>query len=141
MTFTANIYTVRHDSQRYNTAGDWMVLGDMEGAPRFAVTVSYLGDWRMEALIAVHELIECLLCHHAGITDAQVTGFDKAWEAARDKLQSETGIVDLAPAEPGNDYACPYKHQHAIASAVERLLAAELGVSWEAYEQKVNSLA
>ena len=42
--------------------------------------------------------------------------------------------------EPGDDPRAPYVVQHCIATGVERILAALLGVSWKRYEEAINRL-
>jgi hypothetical protein len=124
------IETIPHEEQRYPTVGDWFF-----DHPRpdkiLTIRVSRMGDWRYEVLVAVHELVEVLLCLHKGVSQKSVDKFDMKYEAAR-KRGDES--------EPGDDPRAPYKDQHCIATAVERLLAPMLGVSWKKYEQKINSL-
>lgn len=107
--------------------GDWQWTegGDL------SIRVSEMGDWRYNAAVAVHELVEVLLCKQDGVTEASVDAFDMAYEKARPE-------GDLS--EPGDDPACPCAKQHCFATAVERMLIAALGVSWKEYEAKVESL-
>jgi hypothetical protein len=42
--------------------------------------------------------------------------------------------------EPGDAVGAPYRKQHCIATAVERLLCAELGVDWDRYNQKLAKM-
>lgn len=120
------IEIIPHSSQRYETVGDWFFHhGDL------VIRVSELGDWRKEMLIAVHELVEVLLCRHQGVTQEQVDKFDMEFEQAREE-------GDLS--EPGDDPKAPYKRQHCIATGVERMLAAELEVDWKTYEEQLELL-
>lgn len=121
------IVTIPHDMQRYPTVGDW--LFDKKGD--LTIRVSGLGDWRKEALIAVHELVEVLICKHDGVSQKAVDKFDIAFEKAR-----KPGNED----EPGDDNKAPYRRQHCIATAVERLLAAELDVPWNDYADAIEAL-
>ena len=82
-------------------------------------------------LVAVHELVEVLLCKHRGITAAKVDAFDKAFEKAR-----KPGNED----EPGDDPKAPYRKEHFFATNIEALLSAELGVDWAKYEREINDL-
>ena len=125
------IETIPHKDHRYPTVGDWFYEPD--GTLR--IKVSELSDWRLEALIAVHELVETLLCEHRGITQQQVDDFDKAFEADR-----EAGKLEDPDAEPGDHPAAPYVREHCVATGIERLLAAELNVNWATYEAELNSL-
>ena len=122
------ITTVNHKAHRYETVGDY--YRDTHG--NLIIKVSDIGDPRIESLVAVHELIEALICEHNGIAEKDITAFDVAFEKAR-----KPGNVD----EPGDDPRAPYKRPHCIATAVERLLAAELGVDWKAYESACNDLS
>lgn len=121
------VETIPHDKQLYPTAGDWRF--DSNGD--LLIRVSQLSDWRREALIAVHELVEVLICKHKGVTTEEVDKFDMAFEKNRAEDNDD---------EPGDDPKAPYVHQHCIATGVERILAAELGVSWKEYEDELNAL-
>lgn len=121
------IKTVPHASQRYSTVGDWTF--DADG--NLTIKVSQLSNWRREMLVAVHELVEVLKCKHDGVTQESVDAFDNEYEANR-KEGDES--------EPGDDPAAPYVKQHCLATGIERILAAELGVNWKEYEEELNSL-
>jgi hypothetical protein len=121
------IQTIPHSEQRYPTVGDWIWINDDE----LMIAVSEMPDWRHVALVAVHELAEVLMCKQAGITQKQVDDFDIDFESKRVKGNED---------EPGDDPAAPYVKQHCIASGIERVLAAELGVSWKLYEQELMAL-
>jgi hypothetical protein len=103
-----------YHQMRYPTLGDW--YQDGHGA---VIDVADVGDWRMNLLIALHEMVESALCEHAGIPESEVLAFDKAHPDLND---------------PGADPAAPYQKQHLIAERMERFLAAELGVDWKDYE-------
>lgn len=122
-----NIETIPHNQQRYPTVGDWFWDADEV----LHIRVSALSDWRREALIAVHELVEVLLCKQDGVTTAEVDSFDKAYEGSRQEGDES---------EPGDEPNAPYVRQHCIATGVERILAAGLGVSWKEYEEELNAL-
>jgi len=135
------IETIPHASQRYPTVGDW--YRETDGT--LHIKVSALSDWRMEALVAVHELVEVLACEHAGITQEQVDNFDTNFEKVRAK-QLEADLPEaqktlIAIAEPGDDFAAPYRAQHCLASGIERILAPALGLTWAAYECEIEALA
>lgn len=123
------IREISHSQQAYETCGNWTINPSGE---TWDITVSNLGDWRYAFLVAVHELIELALCRHRGISETAVTQFDLAFEAAR-----SDGNTD----EPGHDPAAPYHHEHVFAEAIERQVAAQLGVEWNSYEQKVLELS
>lgn len=121
------IEVIPHDQQRYPTVGDWLYTpeGDLE------IKVSALSDWRRESLIAVHELVEVLICKHDGVSQESVDKFDMDYEANRHPDSED---------EPGDDPAAPYVKQHCIATGVERILAASLGVNWKEYEDELTKL-
>ncbi len=122
------IETIPHESQRYPTVGDYW--DDEAGVEQ--VRVSAMPDWRYEALVAVHEMIEMILVKYRGISEQAISEFDIAFEQSR-----EQGKV---LGEPGDDARAPYQREHFFATNLERLLAAELGVDWFAYDRLVDGL-
>jgi hypothetical protein len=116
------IRIIPHDQQRYPTVGDWYT--DEHGVTH--ISVSNLGNWRMEFAIAIHELTEWALCRHQGVSQREVDEFDTTY----------TGPC----IEPGDDPKSPYRMAHCVATGVERIVIALLGVSWRDYDEKVNSL-
>lgn len=121
------IKTIPHEQQRYPTVGDWQWAPD----GTLIINVSNLSDWRREALIAVHELVEVLLCKHEGISAESVDRFDKEFEATRANDNFD---------EPGDDPSAPYVKQHCIATGIERILAAQFGINWKEYEAELYKL-
>lgn len=118
------ISTIPHAQQRYETVGDWLftVSGDL------SIRVSDTGDWRYDMLVAVHELVEVLICKHRGITQKAVDDFDMSFKP-----------VD-GTSEPGDDPNAPYAREHSFATGIERLLAVELDVTWRHYENTLYEL-
>lgn len=128
------IETVEHKDQRYDTVGDWRYLDPSTPTVQvhgetLIISVSRMKDWRSEALVAVHELIEALLCKHAGITAEQVDEFDMSWEAKQ---------FDDVLHEPGDDPDAPYHLQHMTAMAFEKWMASELKLPWLEHEANVD---
>ena len=119
------IETIPHKDHRYDTVGDWYFDKD----EILQIKVSNLYDWRKEALIAVHELVEALMCKSNGICQSEVDAFDKNFETYR-----------TDDSEPGDHYNSPYKKQHCIATGIERILAPEIGVDWWEYGMKLSNL-
>ncbi len=115
-----SIKTIPHKRQRYETSGDYWITkrGDME------IRVSEMKDWKEEALIAIHEIIELLLVKERGINIQEIEAFDIAFEKRR--KEADRG-------EPGDHKDAPYRKEHKFATKIERLLARELGVDWEDY--------
>ena len=126
------IKTIPHQKQRYPTVGDWLFdsKGDLE------IRVSDTKNWKYNALVAVHELIEVLLCKERGIDQQTVDKFDKSFEKRRKAKRSPIKDSD----EPGDAVNSPYRDEHCTATGVERILAAELNVSWIRYEDALASL-
>lgn len=121
------IETIPHENHRYTTVGDWFY--DSDGT--LQIKVSSLSDWRYEALVAVHELVEVMLCKQDGVGTEVVDQFDKKFEEDR-----QEGNED----EAGDDPNAPYVKQHCIATGIERILAAQIGVNWKPYEKELCDL-
>ena len=123
------IATVPHEAQRYPTVGDW--FWDREKR-ELTILVSDLNNWKYEFLIAIHEIVEAMLCQAAGVSQLDVDNFDMAFEKRRQK-------DDVS--EPGDDPKAPYYKQHQTASFVERVVALDLNVNWESYEATIQALS
>jgi len=122
---------VPHDKQRYETVGDWRLVHGTGSKKVLLITVSQLYDWRHEALVAIHELAEVLMCQHNGVSQESVDKFDMDFEEARHPDNHD---------EPGDDPSAPYVKEHCVATGIERILAAELDVKWQNYERELESL-
>lgn len=128
------IETVDHKDQRYDTVGDWQTGvtlhvrdADESWDPTpvdLLIRISRMPDWRSEALVAVHELVEAVLCQHAGITAEAVDSWDMGPGKDMD--------------EPGDDPSAPYHGPHMAADAIERQLASALDVDWTEHELNIE---
>jgi hypothetical protein len=118
------IETIPHETQRYPTVGDWWT--DENGT--WQIRVSEMHQWIPEFLVGLHELVEMALCKQAGVEEAAVTAFDTGWEPFGN-------IV-----EPGDDATAPYHLEHQHACGIERMVAAQLGISWPWYEAAIDAL-
>ena len=120
---------IRNHRQRYNTAGDWQI----NSRGFLLVKVSHMWSprmgWRAEMCLAVHEICEALLCHAHGVSQEKVDAFDMNYDVMKETC------------EPGDHHDCPYKKEHAIATAIERIMAAELGLNWSTYERELLKLS
>lgn len=125
-----SVKVIPHAEQRYRTPGDWFFEAD----GGLHIRISALGDWRYETLIAVHELVEVVLCKKRGITQEQVDAFDQNYERERDEG------FHKPEDEPGDDPSAPYHREHGVATGIERILAAALGVAWADYAAAVLAL-
>lgn len=122
------IDTIPHSQQRYPTVGDW--IWEPDGT--LHIFVSNMNNWKYEFLVARHELDEAILCRDRGITQKEVDDFDTYFEKER-----KQGLVTD---EPGDDPRAPYNKEHFFATTVERLIARELNVDWQAYDKTVEEL-
>lgn len=125
-----HIETIPHHMQRYPTVGDWFV----DDTGTLQIKVSDMGNKDYEHLVALHELVEVLLCQKRGITTEEVDQFDKQFEKDR-----EAGL-HTDDEEAGDDPKAPYRKEHFFATNIEALMSAELGVDWKEYEQTVMNL-
>lgn len=121
------IETIPHETHRYPTCGDWN--RQPNGTLHIKVSEE-IGD-KYAILVALHELVEVLLCEHRGITDAAVTAFDEKFEEHRHPDDDS---------EPGDDPSAPYRKEHLFATGIEKLMASELGVDWKHYDRTILDL-
>ena len=129
--FTVWSNTKLANEMRYNTAGDW-TLSEYERDSKRGVSVlcdtARTGNWRYDALLQVHELIEAILCINNNVQEEDVTKFD----------MSRT--PDGPDGDCGDDPLAPYSKEHCFATAVERMLCAAMGVEWDDYESRVSEV-
>lgn len=118
------IQSIPHDHHRYPTLGDYWL--DEDGA--LQIRVSQLPDRRDMAALALHELVEAMLCLDRMISFEEITAFDQA--------HLEGPYSD----DPGHHPQAPYHHEHVFAEIMERMLAHELGRNWQDYERAVAAL-
>lgn len=122
------IESIPHSEQRYETPGDYYNLPDGS----MVIRVSKEMGKQSCLLVAIHELVEQFLCSQAGITNEAIDDFDREYEANR-----KTGDID---SEPGDSPDAPYERQHNIATGIERLVCAEIGMPWEDHTLNVIRL-
>ncbi len=126
------VHTIPHEKQRYDTCGDWRfrkVIGEQKEI--LEVYVSEVIDSHAMHAIAIHEIVEALLCHYAGIEEKDVTAFDIAFEMKRAEGDNS---------EPGDSPDAPYREQHQAATSIEKLFAMASGLSWSSYQSTVDNL-
>jgi hypothetical protein len=128
MSLRIRILTKPHSHQRYDTVGDYFDLKNGESV----ISVSKMHDKRYEFLVALHELVEMFLCRQRRISNRSIDRFDMAFEKAR--APGNEG-------EPGDDPKAPYYREHWFATKIERLMAKELGVDWEKYEEHIRKVS
>jgi hypothetical protein len=124
------IKTIPHNTQRYPTVGDYIQQQDNS----WYISVSETGNDKYNFLIALHEFIELYLTQLKGIKECDITAFDLYYEKCREmKLVNEDS-------EPGFATNAPYRKEHTIATAIEMMIAAELGIDWLEYDRKISEL-
>ena len=116
------ILSVPHSAQRYPTAGDWELVGGT-----LTIRVSRMPDQRMEWALALHELVEALLCTSRNITTEMVDEWDIKGEGAQ-------------LSEPGDDPRAPYFNEHMFATRIEEEFVNELDLNWHYYEDAIDNL-
>jgi hypothetical protein len=118
-----HILVIPESEQRPEVNGaDWFwdTNGDLQ------VRVSPLSDWRREVLLGIHEAVEAVMCKHNGVAQASVDVFDQEYD--------KNHAFDL---NAGDDPAAPYVREHCLATAIERILCAELDVNWLSYDTEL----
>jgi hypothetical protein len=114
---------VKPEKMRYDTVGDWQFnhekLVIKVADPEYTPVMSVL-------LVALHELVEAILCDADGISQQAVDAWDKTHADDDD---------------PGGNPAAPYHKQHMAAELIERLMAKFLGVSWHQHDKTVEHIA
>jgi hypothetical protein len=88
------------------------------------VRISTAKDWRSEAAIIVHDLVEYFLVRRSRVKLEAIDQWDK------DHADAE---------EPGDVPDCPYGKQHRFAENLERLLCAELGFTWADHSRNIEA--
>lgn len=126
------IKVIPHEEQRYETVADWWF--NKKGVLQIRVSKE-LENEDYIYLIAQHEIVEAMLCKKRGITEKQVSDWDKSFEKARAKFPDIFGDN-----EPGDHPKAPYHNEHLFASRLEQSLAMELGIDWSEYNKTVNEL-
>ena len=114
---------VKHEDQRYPTVGDWYFEDEA-----IVIRVSDVNNPLYSMLVAIHEIVEVVLCQQHGINQEDVDAFDTAHSLLHDPKYPE----------PGEDPAAPYFKEHAIATLVERLVARSAGVHWLTYSDAID---
>jgi hypothetical protein len=119
-----------YEKMRYETAGDYFMKPDGSWVFQVADT----GNEASNIMILIHELVEWFLTQQKGITEESITAFDEKFEEERERgLHGEDD-------EPGDALDAPYRDEHCIATAVERILCGHLGIPWQKYDEDVMSL-
>jgi hypothetical protein len=132
-----DIRTIPHSEQRYPSAGDWwwdsawLILN---------IRVSRMSNPRYEFCLAVHELVEAMLCYFANVPSEAVDGFDFAYEEAHARGDSHypCGCPRQQYSMPGDDVHSPYRREHRLADLFDYGLAAIMGLDRDDYDAQVD---
>lgn len=114
---TILVRTVPAYQIRNHGAGDWSFT------PNGVLVVEVAEMDKDSAIcVAVHEIVEALLCQKHGVTDEAVT----AWDAAS------------PDEEPGEHPQAPYFREHMVALEIEKMLCTAQGHLWDAHEERIT---
>lgn len=113
------IETIASSQQRYDTWGDWWLDADHTLQIRVSSDEPAMPTGQHQLCVAIHELVEALLCIDREITVAQVDEFDMVTAPALALADDD---------EPGDHPLAPYRKEHRFAMLLEHLMARELGL-------------
>jgi len=113
--------TVEAKEMRYDTVGDWNIKKGKDSSS-VDVWTADMGNVDFNFLILIHELVEAYLCLKRNISNKEVMDFDK-------KSVAE---------DPGHSEKAPYHEEHEFATKIEKLIAQQLKVKWDRYDDKVG---
>jgi hypothetical protein len=116
------INTINHKDQRVGEVGDYW---EKDGTATFVISKM---NKNYQALVILHELAEYFLVKKNKISLKAIDRFDKEFYE-----NNNFG-------EAGGSKKSPYYNQHKFATKIEKMLAKELGISWNKYNKAVNSL-
>jgi hypothetical protein len=131
-----DVEVIPHSAQRYPTCGDWQwetvseydpQTGEYKdlGSEKLMVNISDTGNNWSNLLVAIHEIVEAVLCKWANISEKEVDDWDMS------HLDSD---------DPGSLEGCPYYLQHTIATSIEVILCCALFMSWSEHCRRIESL-
>ena len=131
-----DIRTIAHADQRYLTSGDWF----WDENYTLHIRVSKMSNPRYEFCLAIHELVEAMLCYYAGVSQASVDNFDTPYEEAhaRGDAHYPCGCPRQPLSMPGDDIHAPYRRQHQLADLFDYGLAAIMGLDRDDYDAQVD---
>jgi len=115
------VQIVPHRMQRYPTCGDYFLDDNND----IQIRISECPDWRVEAAVLVHELVELILVRRQDIALSDIDAWDKNY---------------VGDDEPGNNPCAPYHKPHVFADLVERMIVRELGMEWQYHEDMLAKI-
>ncbi len=129
------IKSIPHASQRYPTCGDYWL--DESGDMQIRVSEEMGPDSCF--LVAMHECMEAVVAMRRGVTVKEVDDFDIAYEKAH-RVGGTLEGDRIDESEPGDDPACPVFKEHGMATGIEAILCAEMGIPWSRHNAVVEAL-
>lgn len=120
-------FTIPHKNQQYDTAGNYGE--DSKDSVWFEI--SQMEDWRYEALVFLHEIVEYILVKDRKIKIKDIDKFDMETVFKVDPDNSD---------DPGNSLSSPYYWEHKFATKIERMMCKELGIQWSKYDNSFKKL-
>lgn len=130
-----NFTTVPHKDQRYDTVGDYFESVDILDRKFMFFKVSEMESPDYEFLVLIHELVEWYLISRGGIDIKKIDEFDMKFEELRKKNPEMIGNQ-----EPGDMKSAPYHDAHVFATSIEKMIAHELLIDWDGYDELVDNL-
>lgn len=121
-------FEIPYKFQEYPTCGNYK---RMPGGGT-AFFVNKMGNEDYAFLVLIHEMVEEHLTRRRGLTERVIMAFDLMWEKEREAGKHKPDD------EPGHDPRAPYRREHVLAENIERFLAWEMGLDWDAYGKAVN---
>jgi hypothetical protein len=113
--------------QRYPTAGDYIYDS---ATKTLHITISDTGDERDFYALALHEMVESILCHVRGISFDAIDAFD---------IQHEHDVTaGVEHGEPGVRPDAPYVTEHMAATEYEQKFVKDLNLRWNEYDARVD---
>ena len=110
-----------HRAAAGNTVGDYFLDDNND----IQIRISECPDWRVEAAVLVHELVELILVRRQDIALSDIDAWDKSY---------------VGDDEPGNHPRAPYHKPHVFAEIIERMIVRELGMEWQYHEDMLAKI-
>jgi hypothetical protein len=124
------VEVIPHRWREYDTIGNWSFAPD----GMLVVFVSDTGSRASNEAIAVHEVVEALLCRFHKVSEESVTNFDLKFE--KERAEGKHSLDD----EPGCDPRAPYRDWHLVAERFEREFLIQACVMWSKHSENCERI-
>jgi hypothetical protein len=100
-------------------------LGDYfyDSNGKLILLIADTGNPLYNKILLTHELVEQLLTEAGGIPEEDITKFDAS------HMDSE---------EPGDEADAPYRDEHLLCMAIEKMIISFLRIPWKKYEEALD---